>query len=124
MSEKALEANRQIERVKSLASLCKSGTRSDQDCVVSIGTSVALIGSLICGPVPIPVASSGESGCTSLFFGDLNFYGDLEVRGKFIDYYLKGKSKGADIEVFDSEEVKNGQVPPKLLFHLYTHYAR
>lgn len=124
VSEKAVEANRQIERVKSIASICKKGGAIDDVCLESIASSVTFIGSLVTGQIPIPVASSGSDGCTTLFFDDDDFYGDLEIRGKSIEYYIKSKTRGKDVEVFDSEDMENGFIPPKLLIHLFAHYAR
>lgn len=93
ISEKAVEANRQIERIKSIASICKKDSPVDGVCLDSIASSVAFIGSLVSSPLPIPVASSGSDGCTTLFFDGNDFYGDLEVRGKSIEYYIKSKTR-------------------------------
>jgi len=125
-SEKAIEAQRQIERVQSLNALCSFGpqTTEDEERVESIASSVALLSSFITSPIPIPVASSGTDLGTTLFFGDDDFYGDLEIKGKSVEYFLKIKRNGAENEVFDTEEIKNGFVPPRLLSCLFAHYAR
>ncbi|WP_300536948.1 hypothetical protein [Sphingosinicella sp.] len=124
VSQKAVEAHRQIERVKSLIQLEFQEKAIQEKTIESIASSVFLIGSFLTGPMPIPVASSGSNGGTTLFFGEDEFYGDLEVNGRFVDYYLKFEMNGDPVEVFDTEEIPEGSVPPKLLTCLFTHYAR
>lgn len=126
-SDKAVEAQRQIERVKSLASLIHNNSDDEEDKtrIESIASSVALIGSFLSSPVPIPIASSGGDTGTSLYFGGDDFYGDLEITGKLVEYYIKTSSNGEVTEIYDTEEIGDeGYVPPRLLMCLFSHYAR
>lgn len=123
-SEKAFEAKRQIDRLKSLTCVHSSGSEEDNLCLDSITSSISLIGSFLTSPVPIPVASSGSDGATTLFFEDDDFYGDLEVRGKFVEYYIKYAEKDGSKEVYETEPLGNGYIPPKLLTCLFSYYAR
>ena len=123
-SEKALEANRQIERVNSLKAICKAASAADQVQIESIASAIDLIGSFFSSRFPIPVASSGSDGGTTLFIESDDFYGDIEIRGKLIEYYLKSRRNNKEIEIFDNEELESGYIPPNLLISLYAHYAR
>ena len=124
-SEKAVEAQRQIDRVRSLSVLCKTSSgQDDKQQLESIASSVALIGSFLLSPMPIPIASSGSDNRTTLFFQDENFYGDLEINRNEIEYFLKRKTNEGPIEIYDCEEIEDGKVPPRLLMFLFSHYAR
>lgn len=118
---KASEATRQMERVRQI----NERVMSDQDTsalqVKSIASTISLISNMIVGPIPIPVASSGEDGEATLYFDDDVLYGDIEIRGDRIEYLLK--TKGGD-EIFDEEEIESGLIPPRLLFNLYCNYIR
>lgn len=122
ISEKCFEAQRQIDRIKSLSSTCADNT-ADNNCLESISSTVSLISAFLTSPVPIPVAGSGEEGETALFLKDDDFYGDLEISGNTVEYYLKFSSGMSDLEFFDSEEIQDGFIPPKLLTRLFLHYA-
>lgn len=123
-SDKAVEANRQVERMKSLKSICAANSPAHECQLESIASSIGLIGSFLTSIFPIPVASSGSDDGTTLFFSDDQFYGDLEIRGKIVEYYIKTVAHGNDVEIFDSEEIEDGYIPTRLLTSLYTHYAR
>lgn len=124
ISEKAMEANRQVERVKSLKALCGATNSPNPVQIESISSAIDLIGSFFSSSFPIPVASSGSDGGTTLFIESDDFYGDIEIRGKSIEYYLKSKRNDEEFEVFDNEELESGYIPPNLLISLFTHYAR
>ena len=124
ISEKAIEANRQVERVKSLRSMCTAESPMDDVQIESIASAINLIGSFLSSSLPIPVASSGSDGGTTLFIESDDFYGDIEIRGKVIEYYLKSYRNNKQVEIFDNEELEGGYIPPKLLTNLFAHYAR
>lgn len=119
--EKTVEARRQIDRLRSIAT---AQYYADNPLTLSsIESTSGLIQAFASGPIPIPIASTGEDGGTTLFFGDDDFYGDLEVNGANVEYYIKYNSKEGEIEVFDNEKIESGYVPPKLLGALYSYYA-
>ena len=124
ISEKSAEAQRQIERVKSLSQICEGDGDTLNKCFVSISSTVSLINAFLTSPIPIPVAGSGEDGEASLFLGDEDFYGDLEISGNVVEYYIKSSSGDKRVELFDSEKIEDGFIPPKLLSHLFLHYAQ
>ena len=124
ISEKAVEANRQVERVKSLRSICTAASPMDDVQIESIASAINLIGSFFTSSLPIPVASSGSDGGTTLFIESDDFYGDIEIRGKSVEYYIKSCRNNKQIEIFDNEELEGGYIPPKLLVNLFAHYAR
>lgn len=124
VSEKAAEAQRQIDRIRSISTTCLDDSAESKNKAESVGTTISLITALLTGPVPIPVASRGEGTIASLFFDGNDFYGDLEVNGKSVEYYIKAKRGDSEFEIFDVEDVKDGYIPPRLLAHLFAHYAR
>lgn len=121
--QKSVEAQRQVERLKSL-SLYYDDADDCERRAESVLSAVSLLGALIPGPIPIPVASCGVEGGASLFISSENFYGDLEIIGKNVEYYIKFNCKGKGVEYFDTEEIKEGFVPPKLLSRLFHYYAQ
>lgn len=123
-TEKSAEAARQIERIKSIASTCQNDGENSEMRRDSFASSISIITSLLSGPIPIPVASRGEEGCASLFFEGEGFYGDVEIKGKFLEYYLKSMKNGFTRETFDCEEIKDGYIPTRLLTNLFMHFAR
>ena len=124
VSEKSAEAQRQIDRIRSLWDLCQGDDETSQKCINSVSSAVSLIGAFLTSPIPIPVASAGEDGQTSLFIDGENFYGDLEINGDSIEYYIKFDTDGDSVEYFNSEKIEDGFIPPKLLTHLFYHYAQ
>lgn len=124
--EKAVEAQRQIERLKSLTVLYNNEAVCDDnlDNLQSIATSVSLLGSFLSSPIPIPVASRNSDCGSSLFFDEDGFYGDLEIKGDFVEYFIKSSRNDAELEIFDTEKVESGFIPPRLLTVLFSHYAR
>lgn len=122
-SPKSAEVDRQVERIKSLLALYDENNEQRAKLVESIGTSVALLHSFVTLPLPIPVASDGEDEGTSLFINTSELYGDLEISGKTVEYYLRSKLTGQESEIYDVEEVEEGRIPPRLLGCLYTHHA-
>ena len=90
----------------------------------SMNTCISLINMLVTGPIPIPIASSGSECGATLFFQDDHVYGDLEINGNLVEYYLKEKTDDGFREVFDSESVTDGFIPPRLLGHLFAIYAK
>ncbi|MGN6691722.1 MAG: hypothetical protein ACTHJU_12340 [Sphingopyxis sp.] len=121
--EKSAEAQRQIERVRSLSSLCLNDKANSDKCLSSISSTVSLIGAFLTSPIPIPVASGDDEGDTSLFLEGEGIYGDMEISGKQIEYYLKFERDGHSTEYFGTEDIEDGFIPPKLLTRLFYHYA-
>ena len=122
-SPKAAEADRQIERIRSLLVLYDEHGEHRAKLSESIGTSISLLNSFVTLPLPIPVASDGEDDGTSLFINTDELYGDLEISGNTIEYYLRSKLGGQETEIYDIEEAEEGRIPPRLLGRLYTHHA-
>lgn len=120
---KSAEAERQAQRIKGLLTLYDKDDEHRAKLVESIGTSIGLLHSFVTMPIPIPVASDGEDEGTSLFINTDELYGDLEISGKTIEYYLRSKLSGQESEIYDVEEVEEGRIPPRLLGCLYTHHA-
>ena len=125
-SQKAAEARRQIERVRLLSHRCSlvPDPGAAEQVRKSVESCIALIGSLLTSPIPIPIASGGEDCGASLFFHGNGLYGDLEINGQTIEYYLKSTTEDGIQEIFDSETIDDGFVPPKLLGHLFSAYSR
>lgn len=120
-SHKAAEAQRQISRTQVLQHRCDEMENPDAQkrMSASIETCISLLSSFATVPLPIPVASSGRDCGTTLFFQDGNIYGDLEINGKSVEYYVKSTKAGEeDIAYYDTEEIEEGFIPPKLLYHL------
>ena len=124
ISPKAQEAQRQIERVRSLASIPEDDASTLTVREKSIVSTISLIQSCFSGPLPIPVASSGSEGGATLFFETDGIYGDLEINGSTVEYYLRCSRAGEVVEVYDSEEIEVGYFPPKLLTALFSFYVR
>lgn len=123
-SEKSAEARRQIDRVLSLMDLCQENHGISEKCKESVASAVSLIRAFLTSPIPIPVAAAGENNQASLFISDGDFYGDLEISGDNIEYYIKFNFNGENIEYFNSEKIEGGFIPPKLLGKLYHYYAQ
>lgn len=122
ISPKAAEAARQIDRLKSAKNFAEeSGEPFDAEGLVS---SILLLQNLSSGPIPIPVAGWDLEGGPNLFFSEDGFYGDLEINGKTIEYLLKWNDQQGSVEIYDSEEIEDGRIPPRLLMHLFTSFAR
>lgn len=123
---KATEAQRQIARARSIAhrSVDLEDPEAQETQRKSIETCISLIWSLMTGPIPIPVASSGEECGATLFWQGSGVYADLEISGDTVEYYLKSITDEGEQVVFDTETVEYGFVPPRLLAHLFSIYAR
>lgn len=120
---RSAEANRQVGRVRNLLALEIGDEDRRAKLIESVGTSVALLHSFVSSPAPIPVASDGDDEGTSLFIESDKFYGDIEISGHTIEYYIRSKNGDDEIEHYDIEEVENGMIPSRLLGCLYSHYA-
>jgi hypothetical protein len=122
VSQKAAEAARQVERLNFAKAFAEDkGAEFDVEGLVS---SILLLQNLATGPIPIPVASWDIESGASLFFHDEQFYGDLEISGKTIEYLLKWKGRQGEQEVYGSEEIEEGRIPSGLLVHLFSSFAR
>jgi len=120
---KSVEAGRQINRLAAARSFAE-GRHVREDDIESINACVSMIGHFASTPVPIPVASWTAGKGASLFFDMDGFYGDLEVDGTEVEYFLKWSDGTHQQEVFDSEAVEDGKIPPRLLVHLFKVFAR
>lgn len=120
---KAVEVDRQVERITGLLETHKEAGDQSAKLVESIGTSIALLHSFVTLPLPVPIASDGEDDGASLFIETEHLYGDLEISGKTVEYYLRSKANGFQSEIYDIEDVEDGRIPPRLLGCLYTHHA-
>ncbi|WP_324806610.1 hypothetical protein SH584_09490 [Sphingomonas sp. LY29] len=119
---KVAEINRQVERLRHAKEFAEaSGLPCDFDGLVS---SIQLLQHLVSGPVPVPVASWDADGGPSLFISEEGFYGDLEINGKVIEYLLKIEGGQGSREIYDSEEIEEGRIPPRLLTHLFAKFAK
>ena len=117
---RAAEASRQIERAKSLSAR-EYGTASLNELQLrSVASCVALISDFSRGPFSIPIASSGEDGEATLFIDDNLLYADIEISGNEVEYYFRSKCKNG-VEVFDTEEMEDGYIPPRMLASLYAY---
>jgi hypothetical protein len=115
---KSIEVDRQINRIKPYY------TQDDDLLNVSIQSTIALLYNFASGPIPVPVASIGDSN-SSLFFDCGNFYGDIEINGKRAEYYLKLRDRvGDEAEIYGEEDIEGERVPPKLLVYLYQNFAK
>jgi hypothetical protein len=125
-SKKAVEAFRQIERARTLSTRCAglNDPAAEEMQRISVESCIALISSLLTSPMPIPVASSGSECGATLFFNGAGLYGDLEIKGRIVEYYLKSTTEAGTQEIFDSETIDDGFIPPKLLGHLFSAYSR
>ena len=125
-SKKAVEAFRQIERARTLSTRCSGLNDPAAEAMqrTSVESCIALISSLLTSPMPIPIASGGSDCGASLFFNGDGLYGDLEIKGRVVEYYLKSRTEAGTQEIFDSETIDDGFIPPKLLGHLFSVYSR
>lgn len=120
---KAAEVDRQVERITSLLEAHRQGSDQSAKLVESIGTSIALLHSFVTLPLPVPIASDGEDDGASLFIDTEHLYGDLEISGSTVEYYLRSKTGDFQNEIYDVEDVEDGRIPPRLLGCLYTHHT-
>lgn len=89
---------------------------------VSCKNAVALLNSAISSPAPVPIASANEEGGASLFIDDSIIYGDIEINGEEVEYYLK--SKVDNKEYYSIEKMNTDLPPPGLWGLLFGAYAR
>lgn len=122
VSPKAIESRRQIERVKSVLAL--EEVKQNREYLDGVKTTIALLQGLSLGPVPVPVASWCSGKGASLFFEADDFYGDLEIYGNTVEYYLQSGAFQPCHEVLESEEIEEGKFPPRLLAFLFQRFAR
>lgn len=120
---KMAEATRQIERL-TIARQYAENRDNALDDVEGITSCMSLLGHFAVGPIPVPVASWTAGEGPSLFITTDNFYGDLEVEGNQIEYFLRWDQAGQPVEIFDTETVNEGRVPPRLLAHLFSVFAK
>ena len=119
---KVAEVNRQVERLRQAKDFAEtSGLEFDGDGLLS---SIMLLQNMVTGPIPVPVASWDADSGSSLFISQDGFYGDLEVNGKTIEYLLRLEGQGAAEEIYDSEQIEEGRIPPRLLTHLFATFAK
>lgn len=122
VSPKAVEVTRQVERLKQAKDFATEiGLDYDPEGLVS---SIQLLQNLATGPIPVPVASWDPESGASLFFSEGDFYGDLEINGTTIEYLLKWIDGQETQEIYDTEEIEDGRLPPKLLMHLFSSFAK
>lgn len=120
---KMAEIERQIERLKAAKKFAES-KELDAAEMSDISSSIDILRSLVQGPLPIPVAGWSLDSGPSLFYDQNGFYGDLEISNSAIEYFLKWNDSTGANEIFDSEAIEEGKLPPKLLVHLYRAFAR
>jgi hypothetical protein len=123
VSSKVQETGRQVARVQSLQSDFEAGSAEAKLLSESIASSISILNSLVPMPIPVPIAAGGDSTSTTLFFEDAEFYGDIEISGNEMEYFLKHRFGGAPMETYDVETVELGKIPPRLLARLFSHYA-
>jgi hypothetical protein len=120
---KVSEINRQIGRLKEAKALADSDAEDGGD-VESVVSSISFLENLAVGPIPVPIASWEHGAGSSLFFNQGGFYGDLEIIGRRIEYLLTWQDGDQLIEVYDTENMESGKIPPRLLVHLFEKFAR
>ncbi|HET9129658.1 MAG TPA: hypothetical protein VFO86_01855 [Terriglobia bacterium] len=125
ISPKAAEAHRQTERIRPyICFLFDDQSEGAERKRESIKNAINLIYTFSTSPLPIPIASIGDQN-SSLFIKEGDFYGDLELAGNSIEYFLKWKdADGSEKEAYGEEELEGDRIPPKLLYHLYSHLLR
>lgn len=117
------ECRRQMERLKWVREAGDDADPNYGRLLESIQSSQDLLCHIVALPLPVPIASNGEEGCTSLFFDFDGLYGDVEVNGNRVEYYLKSANLPGTGEVIGEEEIADNRIPPNLLIHLFAHYA-
>jgi hypothetical protein len=123
MSPKAAEITRQIDRLR-LAKEVASDLSLNEVSAQGIGDSISFLQNLCVGPIPIPVASWSPETGSSLFFDGDGFYGDLEISDGVVEYFIKSGETGEQVEIFDTEKIEEGRIPPRLLAILFSKFAR
>ena len=120
------EANRQIDRLRSVAEFDKDWDGQGSKAVdpASMAYATMLIGKMASSCLPVPLASVGSEGNSSLFIKAENFYGDIEVVGSSVEYLLKFNSNGTDHELSGCEPIEDGNIPPNLLVNLFARLAK
>lgn len=125
MSPKAAEAHRQSARIRPY--ICFLSDEASEDAErkqEGIKNAINLIYAFSTSPLPIPIASMGEQN-SSLFIREGDFYGDLELAGDTIEYFLKWTdADGAENEKYGEELIEGDRIPPTLMYHLYSHLLR
>jgi hypothetical protein len=122
---RSAEANRQISRIFPMIGVeddwdGEGAKAPDRESLVAAGNLI----SLLCqAKMPIPIASVGHEGNSSLFIEAENFYGDLEIFGKSLEYLITSEREGVTKEIMDSEEIHDGAIPPRLLQVLFDHFG-
>ena len=117
------EVNRQISRMRA-ALACAEESSQSSNSLEDLTSSINMLSSLACSPLPVPVAAWSAGNGPSLFFQENGFYGDLEIRDKTVEYLLKWSDSNGPVEIYDNEEITDTRLPPKLLTHLYRAFAR
>ena len=120
-SQKSDEIDRQIERIRPYLSWAAKSPNCgiDQE---GLNASIAMLRSLSHGPSPVPMLSVSNDGKASLYFSQ----DDVSLEALFekcrVEYlFSDNKTNNSD---FEEEDVLNGQIPSKLLYILYAHFAK
>ncbi len=123
---KSVEVIRQARRLDAYREWASREARESIDIselTKSIETAQKLLNHTLSTPIPVPVASTGADGSANLLFSDSQVYGDIEIQGDDIEYYLK--EKGLKVrETYSSEVVSDNKLPYGLFAILYAMYAR
>lgn len=125
-SVKLDECSRQLERIRTFKEWMKTIDLKDSErdwLLKSLKTASNIIECTVHTPAPIPIASATVGEGASLFINDGFLYGDIEIDGSEVEYFLKPSDKLSD-EIYDVEETIEGRLPTKLLAALYMTYAR
>lgn len=123
LSPKSAEVQRQIERLVSFRRWLEEGSENQEKAFASINTAIRILNSTLYSQTPVPVASTNSAGTASLFIDDAQIYGDIEINGNEIEYYIKGKI-GDQREIFDVESMPSELMPANLLGIMYKIYER
>lgn len=118
---KAAEAQRQSARIRPyIQFLADDPSESAQKKRESVSQAIGLIHTFSTTPLPVPIASLGDDHST-LFINHCGFYGDIELDGENLEYFLRWTDPdGTEKEEYGEEPAEGDRIPPKLLFRLYS----
>lgn len=122
---KAAEAQRQSARIRPyIQFLADDPSENAQKKRESISQAIGLIHTFSTTPLPMPIASLGDDHST-LFISHNDFYGDIELDGDNLEYFLRWTDPdGTPREEYGEESAEGDRIPPKLLFRLYSQLVR
>lgn len=120
---KSREAARQIARLSAAKKFSDDSENMEKDCA-AITSCMSLLQQFSSTPAPIPVASWSSGDGATLFLDQGGFYGDIEVTENSVEYFLKWTEGDQQNEIFQTETVVEGKIPPGLLGHLFAVFAR